>query len=71
MIYPNDHQPPHVHVWNAGKEATIFLDPVSLRQSDMKASDTRRALAIVEANRDTLMTSWREIHGDDNGVNSE
>jgi hypothetical protein len=30
MIYPNDHTPPHVHVWKAGNEARVLLSPVEL-----------------------------------------
>ena len=29
----------------------------------MKRSDIRRAIAIVNANRDDLITRWSEIHG--------
>ena len=71
MIYPNDHPPAHVHVWKAGQEARIGLLPVELWDSDMSPGDTRQAVAIVEANHDTLLARWREIHGDDDEVTSE
>lgn len=63
MIYPNDHSPAHVHVWKAGKEARIGLSPVELLDSDLTPSEDRQAVAIVEANRDTLLARWIEIHG--------
>jgi hypothetical protein len=71
MIYLNDHKPPHVHVWKAGHEARVLLDPVELWDSDLPPSENRQAVAIVEANRDTLLARWQEIHGDDDGITSE
>ena len=71
MIYPNDHHPPHVHVWKAGKEARIGLSPVALWDSDLTPGETRQAVAIVEANHDTLLARWIEMHGDDDKNNAE
>lgn len=65
MIYLNDHSPAHVHVWKAGKEARIGLSPVELLDSDLNPSENRQAISIVEANHDTLLARWREIHGND------
>ena len=67
MIFYNDHPPPHVHVLKAGKKARVYLSPVELWDSTMKANETRRAVEIVAANRDTLLVGWIEIHGDDDG----
>lgn len=64
MIYTNDHRPPHVHVWKAGGEIMIDLDPVGIvRVEGMKRKDAARAVEIVEENRDDLLERWREIHG--------
>lgn len=71
VIYLNDHPPPHVHVKKAGKQARVSLLPVELWDSDLSPGDTRQALAIVEANRDTLLASWRETYGGDDGIDSE
>jgi hypothetical protein len=71
MIYLNDHTPPHVHAWKAGAEARIGLIPVALWDGDLSPSDSRQAMAIVEANRDTLLAKWMEIHGTDDGTNAE
>ena len=65
VIYTHDHQPPHVHVQKAGEEVRVFLSPVALWDGDMKPRETRKAVAIVEANRDTLLVRWYEIHGED------
>jgi hypothetical protein len=71
MIYPNDHTPPHVHVWKAGNEARVLLSPVELWGSDLSPGENRQALAIVETNRDTLLARWVEIYGDDDGITFE
>ncbi|MEL6524411.1 MAG: DUF4160 domain-containing protein [Chloroflexota bacterium] len=63
IIYFNDHNPPHVHALKAGKEARVYLDPVSLWDSNMKPNDTKQAVEIVENNRDILLNKWYEIHG--------
>ena len=65
VIYYNDHSPPHVHVKKTGQQARVGLSPVELWDSDLKPSETRQAVAIVEANRDILLASWKEIHGDE------
>jgi hypothetical protein len=65
MIFLNDHPPPHVHVLKAGKRARVYLSPVELLDSNMKASDEKRAIETVQANHDTLMAEWYRIHGDE------
>lgn len=71
VIYLNDHPPPHVHVKKAGKQARVGLLSVELWDSDLTPGESRQAVAIVEANRDTLLASWREIYGDNDGIDSE
>ncbi len=68
VIYTNDHQPPHVHVFNADGEAIIILGDEdtlpSLRAiTGMKKKDVRKAFAIIVNNRDFLLEEWRRIHG--------
>jgi len=60
----SSHHYPHVHVWKAGGEVVINLEPVSIVSVEgMKKKEATKAVAIVEANRDFLLTRWREIHG--------
>ncbi|HEX9939729.1 MAG TPA: DUF4160 domain-containing protein [Longimicrobium sp.] len=64
MIYPNDHTPPHVHVYKA--EASAIIDIETLEDHDvheMRLKDLRRARQIVAEQRESLMASWREFHG--------
>ena len=65
MIFYNDHPPPHVHVLQGGRRARVYLSPVRLWHSEMKANDTRRAVELVRENHDTLLQEWRNIHGTD------
>jgi hypothetical protein len=60
-----------VHVWKAGKEARIGLSPVALWDGDLSPNESRQAVAIVAANRDTLVAHWREIHGNGDAIDSE
>lgn len=64
VIHLHDHFPAHVHVRKAGQQARIGLSPVEIWDSEFTPGDTRRALSIVEANRDILLSEWRSIHGE-------
>ena len=64
MIYTNDHAPAHVHVWKAGGETIININPVEVESVEgMKKKEASKAVEIVEANQDFLLERWREIHG--------
>ena len=67
-IYPNDHGPPHVHVWRAGGWIALTLPSdragVSvLRTRGMKHADMVGAVRIVEENASILWGAWRRFHG--------
>lgn len=66
-IYLTDHLPEHVHVFGDG-EAKIELGGQDggvrvVWSFGMKRGDVRRAVTIVNANRDALIRRWRELHG--------
>ena len=54
-IYTRDHQPPHVHV----RGTTIELE----KNCGMKNKDIRLAEAILEENKDLVISNWVKIHG--------
>lgn len=68
VIYPNDHDPPHVHViapdGNAKvrigtahrKPSVVFNDGVSL-------ASLPKALIAIDERRDELQKAWRKHHG--------
>jgi hypothetical protein len=64
VIWPNDHQPPHVHCFKANVEAVILLDSGRVREANgMSARDVCRAVEIVSEHQDLFLNRWREIHG--------
>lgn len=63
VIYTDDHQPAHVHVYGDGEARIdiLSLQPRSFR--GMRRRDLEKAIAIVAANRERLLERWSEIHG--------
>lgn len=67
VIFIDDHEPAHVHVFGDG-QAKINLvgpdgSPALVWAEGMKRSEVRRAFDIVAQNQTTLLQRWREIHG--------
>jgi hypothetical protein len=63
-IYTLDHEPPHVHVVLAGTVVVIHIDDGYVREVEgMKPRDVARAVHLVDAHREHLLTQWRRIHG--------
>lgn len=68
VIYLEDHEPPHVHVYAGGAEAKIGLlaqdgRPYVIRAFPMRAGDLRKAVQLVSEQQAMLIAKWREIHG--------
>ena len=68
VIWPNDHAPPHVHVFATDAEATIELGeprgyPQLIENRRMKRGDITKALKVVLEHRSMLRRRWSEIHG--------
>jgi hypothetical protein len=68
IIWPNDHAPPHVHVFSAEAEAKIDLGganghPRLIENRRMKKSDLAKALKGVFDHRLMLLRKWSEFHG--------
>jgi Domain of unknown function (DUF4160) len=65
VIFPNDHIPPHVHVFKSGAEVKIDLgDEPSLLSVEGKIGnkDLAKTLILVVEHRVELLEKWREIH---------
>ena len=63
-LYPNDHHPPHVHVFKGGEEFLIELgNPPVLREErgQLSSKEIRRALEIVAEQLEKLMDAWRML----------
>ena len=69
VIWPNDHQPAHVHVKGPEEEAVFELNcpegPVTLRDSyRFRLAELNRVEAVLSPVVAALCADWRVIHGD-------
>ena len=63
-IWPADHDPPHVHVFNSDGSCVIEIQTGRVRNRlRMRIPDAFTALRIVNRNQETLLEAWRRIHG--------
>ncbi len=67
VIFIDDHQPAHVHVFGDG-EAKISLfgmgrEPELVWSDNMSRSEVRRAMQFVRQYHDLLLQRWEDIHG--------
>lgn len=67
VIFVNDHEPAHVHVFGDG-EAKINLlgaggNPELIWAQGMTRAEVRRAVQIVDERQALFLTRWRDIHG--------
>lgn len=67
MIYPDDHEPPHVHCYRGDSVITVWLGEtmatVREASAEAKSTDQRDALRIVNQHRRRLLSEWRKYHG--------
>ena len=64
VIFPNDHTPPHVHVFIAESAAKIRLDDALIEwTADIGKADLRTIQQEVRNLKDHLLAEWRRIHG--------
>jgi hypothetical protein len=68
VIWPDDHEPPHVHVFRAGRELIINLGvtdqlPYVRDNYGMRRNDQNIALLVVAANKRIFWERWKEING--------
>ncbi len=66
VIYPNDHEPPHIHIFRAGAESIINLgiddqEPVIRDVYRMRNRDIAVAMAVTRANNDRFLKCWKEL----------
>ncbi len=69
IIYPGDHEPAHVHVRDAGKEAIFILHcpdgPVTLRRAKgCTSADLRRYAAVLDEQVGHLCSAWEVLYAD-------
>ncbi len=65
VIFPNDHIPPHVHVFKSDAEIRIELgdEPTLLSvEGKIGNKDLAKALNLVIEHQIELLKKWQEIH---------
>jgi Domain of unknown function (DUF4160) len=64
VIWPNDHLPPHIHVFKSDAEVKIELVEPRVFNVEGKISnkDLAKALSLVIDHQVELLEKWREIH---------
>lgn len=67
IIYFDDHEPAHVHVWHAGVVARIDIGdserrPKVIDAGVMRPRVLRQAIRIVEHNQEAFFAAWRRHH---------
>ncbi len=67
IIFVDDHQPAHVHVFGDGQAKINLLGadgaPELVWADGMTKSEVRRAMRIVVEGQALLLSRWEDIHG--------
>lgn len=67
IIFTDDHEPAHVHVFGDGQAKINLIGPggfpTLVWAEGMKANNLRRAVQLVRDQREQFLAKWREIHG--------
>ncbi len=67
VIFVDDHQPAHVHVFGDGHAKINLLGadgiPELVWADGMTRGDIRRAMRIVIEQQELLLARWEDIHG--------
>jgi Domain of unknown function (DUF4160) len=69
VIYSNDHQPSHVHVFKGNAELVVNIGDENTKpvvrenRGVTKKADFAKILRMVADNQNFLLEKWRKIHG--------
>lgn len=68
IIWPSDHEPPHVHVFKGNGEAKVSIgnkkqSPSFVIIRGLTKREARQVWDIVAEYQEQLLTAWRRIHG--------
>ena len=66
IIFTDDHEPAHVHVFADGQAKINLIGPDGVPElvwvEGMKRTDLRRAMKLVCDQQDAFIARWKEIH---------
>ena len=64
IIWPDDHEPPHIHVFKGDGEAKVSIDkPRLILVIGLSKQEARFILNTVIEHQKTLLKEWEKIHG--------
>lgn len=65
-FYSDEHLPIHVHIENGDGKAKVNLEPEieMVSNNGIKQKDIKRAIMIIEAYKDEIISKWTEYHGE-------
>jgi len=67
VIFLNDHEPAHVHVFGDGHAKINLTGPGDAPElvwaEGMNRAEIRRAMRVVAQHRAAFLERWRQIHG--------
>jgi histidinol phosphatase-like PHP family hydrolase len=67
VIFSDDHEPAHVHVFGDGHAKINLLgangQPELVWAEGMKRNEVRRAMEVVTEQQAVFLVRWRKIHG--------
>ncbi|HET6762816.1 MAG TPA: DUF4160 domain-containing protein [Longimicrobiaceae bacterium] len=61
ILTRDEHPPPHVHVYHAEEHIVIELDPLEVRECQMRPRNAAKAWLIVQNKQGLLLQRWIEI----------
>ena len=71
IIWPSDHEPPHVHVFKGGGEAKVNIGdndqaPQLILACGLNKREAWFIMETVAAHQAQLLNAWEKIHGSQN-----
>lgn len=68
VIWPADHEPPHVHVFKGDGEAKVHLGskgelPSFVTIEGMTRAEARKVWKMAVEHQKALLQAWEKIHG--------
>jgi hypothetical protein len=60
FFYSNDHEPTHIHIEKAGRQAKVNLLSMEVEYSFLKRSELVKALEIAKEKRTEFIGVWNE-----------
>ncbi len=64
-MYPDDHDPPHVHVWKGGRQRKVELESMEVISSSHKFNkrEVRQIVNLLRQHEALLLSVWEQLQG--------